>query len=63
MLLIFILNFALSNTKSYLTRNYEKLDNSLANYLTVYNTLEIAGKILTFLFASFSNEIFIFNYI
>ena len=59
----FYLNFALSNTKSYLTRNYEKLDNSLANFLAVFNALEIAGKILTFLFASFSNEIFIFNYI
>ncbi len=59
----FYLNFSLSNTKSYLTRNYEKLDNSLANFLALYNALEIAGKILTFLLASFSNEIFIFNYI
>jgi len=59
----FYLSFALSNTKSYLTRNYEKLDNALANFLAVFNALEIAGKILTFFFSSFSNEIFIFNYI
>ena len=59
----FYLNFALSNTKGYLTRNYEKLDSSLANFLAVFNALEIVGKILTFFFASFSNEIFIFNYI
>ena len=59
----YYLSFALSNTKSYLTRNYEKLDNSLANFLAVFNALEIAGKILTFFFSSFSNEIFIFNYI
>ena len=59
----FYLSFALSNTKSYLTRNYEKLDNSLANFLAVFNALEIVGKILTFFFSSFSNEIFIFNYI
>ena len=59
----YYLTFALSNTKSYLTRNYEKLDNSLANFLAVFNALEIAGKILTFFFSSFSNEIFIFNYI
>ena len=59
----FYLNFALSNTKGYLIRNYEKLDSSLANFLAVFNALEIIGKILTFFFASFSNEIFIFNYI
>ena len=59
----YYLTFALSNTKSYLTRNYEKLDNSLANFLAVFNALEIIGKILTFFFSSFSNEIFIFNYI
>ena len=59
----YYLTFALSNTKSYLTRNYEKLDNSLANFLAVFNALEIAGKILTFFFSSFSNEIFIFDYI
>jgi len=59
----FYLNFALSNTKGYLTRSYEKLDSSLANFLAVFNALEIVGKILTFFFASFSNEIFIFNYI
>ena len=59
----FYLNFALSNTKGYLTRSYEKLDSSLANFLAVFNALEIIGKILTFFFASFSNEIFIFNYI
>ena len=59
----FYLNFALSNTQSYLIRNYDKLDDALANFIGVFNALEIIGKIFSFFFASFSNEIFIFNYV
>ena len=59
----FYLNFALSNTQSYLIRTYDKLDDTLANFIGVFNALEIFGKIFSFFFASFSNEIFIFNYI
>ena len=36
---------------------------ALANFLAVFNDLEIIGKILTFCFASFSKEFYMFNYI
>ena len=59
----YYLNFALSYKKTYLDRTYDKLDSSLANFLAVFNALEIGGKILTFFFASFSKEFFMFNFI
>ena len=59
----YFLNFALSYKTTYLERTYDKLDSSLANFMAVFNALEIGGKALTFFFASFSKEFFMFNFI
>ena len=59
----YFLNFALSYKKTFLERTYDKLDSSLANFMAVFNALEVCGKALTFFFASFSKEFFMFNYI
>ena len=59
----YFLNFALSYKKTYLDRTYDKLDTALANFMAIFNALEVVGKILTFFFASFSKEFFMFNYI
>ena len=59
----YYLEFYLSSKCSFLEREYIQLDTTLANFIGVFNGLEVAGRILTFVFDSFSKEFFIFNYI
>ncbi len=59
----FYLDFKLSSKVSFLERNYEKLDTTLGNFIGVFNSFEFIGSLLTFIFDSFSKEIFIFNYV
>jgi hypothetical protein len=57
----YFLRFVLSNNNSYLFRTYDKLDTILANFIGVLNALEFVGKLLSFIFYSFYNEIYIYN--
>ena len=59
----YYLEFVLSSKVSFLEREYEQLDSTLASFLGVFNALEVIGKVLTFVFDSFSKEFFIFNFI
>ena len=59
----FYLDFKLSSKVSYLERNYEQLDSALGNFMGVFNGFEFIGSLLTFIFDSFSKEIFMFNYV
>ena len=59
----FYLDFKLSSKVSFLERNYEKLDTTLGNFIGVFNSFEFIGSLLTFIFDSFSKEIYIFNYV
>ena len=59
----YYLEFYLSSKCSFLEREYIQLDTTLANFIGVFNGLEVVGRILTFVFDSFSKEFFIFNYI
>ena len=59
----YYLEFYLSSKYSFLEREYIQLDTTLANFIGVFNGLEVAGRVLTFIFDSFSKEFFIFNYI
>ena len=59
----FYLEFYLSSKCSFLEREYIQLDTTLANFIGVFNGLEVVGRVLTFVFDSFSKEFFIFNYI
>ena len=59
----YYLEFYLSSKYSFLEREYVQLDTTLANFIGVFNGLEVVGRVLTFVFDSFSKEFFIFNYI
>ena len=59
----YYLEFVLSSKVSFLEREYEQLDSTLASFLGVFNALEVIGKVLTFVFDSFSKEFFIFNFV
>ena len=59
----YYLEFVLSSKVSFLERQYEQLDSTLASFLGVFNALEIIGRVLTFVFDCFSKEFFIFNFI
>ena len=59
----FYLEFRLSSKVSFLERNYQQLDTLLGNFMGVFNGFEFIGSVLTFIFDSFSKEIFIFNYV
>ena len=57
------IEFVLSSKYSFLEREYEQLDSTLASFLGVFNALEVIGRVLTFVFDSFSKEFFIFNFV
>ena len=58
----FYLEFVLSTKVSFLEREYEQLDTILGNFIGVLNGLNVIGSIFTFIFDSFSKEIFIYNF-
>ncbi len=59
----YYLEFVLSSKVSFLERQYEQLDSTLASFLGVFNALEIIGRVLTFVFDCFSKEFFLFNFV
>ena len=59
----YYLEFVLSSKVSYLDRYYQQLDTILANFIGIYDSLEIVTSFLTFIFESFSKEFFIYNFI
>lgn len=59
----YYLEFVLSSKVSYLDRYYQQLDTILANFIGIYDSLEIVTSFLTFIFESFSKEFFIYNFL
>ena len=59
----YYLEFVLSSKVSYLDRYYQQLDTILANFIGIYDSLEIVTSFFTFIFDSFSKEFFIYNFI
>ena len=59
----YYLEFVLSSKVSYLDRYYQQLDTILANFIGIYDSLEIVTSFLTFIFDSFSKEFFIYNFL
>ncbi len=59
----YYLEFALSSKVSFLDRYYQQLDTVLANFIGIYDSLEIVTSFFTFIFDSFSKEFFIYNFI
>ena len=59
----YYLEFVLSSKVSYLDRYYQQLDTVLANFIGIYDSLEIVTSFLTFIFESFSKEFFIYNFL